>query len=202
MPELSELIQFVGYIGLFAIIFAESGLFIGFFLPGDSLLFTAGILASQGHLEIIPLVLVCVAAATTGDSFGYWFGARVGPALFKREDSWLFHRKHLIQAKQFFAKHGGMTLILARFTPIVRTFAPILAGVGKMPYVTFVSYNVIGGCIWGVGIPLLGYYLGASVPHIDRYLMVIIGTIIVLSIIPPIVHLIQARRTPSHEEIA
>ena len=199
MFDLIFLLKTFGYLGLFGIVFAESGLFIGFFLPGDSLLFTAGILASQGYLNILWVVLLCVIGAITGDSFGYWFGRKVGPALFKREDSILFHKKHLDQARVFYERHGPQTIILARFMPVVRTFAPILAGVGQMRYATFVFYNVIGGLAWAVTIPLLGYYLGTRVPHIDRYLAPVIIGIILLSVLVPVWHILQERKTKNQK---
>ena len=191
--DLITLIKAAGYIGLFFIIFAESGLFIGFFLPGDSLLFTAGFLASQGYLNIIPLALLTFAAAVLGDSFGYAFGRKVGIKIFSREDSWLFHKSHLQKAKDYYDQYGGKTIILARFLPIVRTFAPILAGVGEMKYPQFLSYNVVGGLIWGLGMPLLGYFLGSTVPNIEQYLVPIIIFIILVSMIPPVWHFLKER---------
>jgi len=191
--DLVVIIKSVGYIGLFAIIFAESGLFIGFFLPGDSLLFTAGFLASHGFLNIWILSLLTFLAAVLGDNFGYAFGRRVGPAIFRREDSWLFHKDHLERAKVFYEKHGAKTLVLARFLPIVRTFAPILAGVGKMHYPAFFFYNILGGFLWAVGMAGLGYFLGATIPGVDKYLIPIILAIIVLSAMPTLVHIIKNR---------
>ena len=191
--DLVVIIKSVGYIGLFAIIFAESGLFIGFFLPGDSLLFTAGFLASQGFLNIWILSLLTFLAAVLGDNFGYAFGRRVGPAIFRREDSWLFHKDHLERAKVFYEKHGAKTLVLARFLPIVRTFAPILAGVGKMHYPAFFFYNILGGFLWAIGMTWLGYFLGATIPGVDKYLIPIILAIIVLSAMPTLVHVIKNR---------
>jgi len=191
--DLVATIKSVGYIGLFAIIFAESGLFIGFFLPGDSLLFTAGFLASQGFLNIWILAPITFLAAILGDNFGYAFGKKVGPAIFKREDSWFFHKDHLERAKVFYEKYGAKTLVLARFLPIVRTFAPILAGVGKMHYRTFFFYNVLGGFLWAVGMAGLGYFLGATIPGVDKYLIPIILAIIVLSALPTLVHIIKNR---------
>ena len=191
--DLVATIKSVGYIGLFAIIFAESGLFIGFFLPGDSLLFTAGFLASQGFLNIWILAPITFLAAILGDNFGYAFGKKVGPAIFKREDSWFFHKDHLERAKVFYEKYGAKTLVLARFLPIVRTFAPILAGVGKMHYRTFFFYNVLGGFLWAVGVAGLGYFLGATIPGVDKYLIPIILAIIVLSALPTLVHIIKNR---------
>jgi len=191
--DLVAIIKSVGYIGLFAIIFAESGLFIGFFLPGDSLLFTAGFLASQGFLNIWILAPLTFLAAILGDNFGYAFGKKVGPAIFKREDSRLFHKDHLERAKIFYEKHGAKTLVLARFLPVVRTFAPILAGVGQMHYRTFFVYNIIGAILWALGMTWLGYFLGAIVPGVDKYLIPIILAIIVLSALPTLIHIIKNR---------
>lgn len=187
--DLENLILTIGYLGVFAIIFAESGLLFGFFLPGDSLLFTAGFLASQGFLDIRVLVMGTVVAAIAGDSVGYVFGYRVGRKLFKRKESLLFHKKNLIKAEQFYEKHGGKTIILARFMPFVRTFAPIVAGVGKMNYPRFLSFNVIGGFLWALGIPVAGFWLGSVIPGIDQYLLPIIALIIIISVTPTIFHL-------------
>ena len=191
--DLIALVKAVGYIGLFLIIFAESGLFVGFFLPGDSLLFTAGFLASQEYLHIVPLVLLTFAAAILGDNFGYAFGKKVGPAIFNKEDSLLFHKDHLERASKFYEKYGGKTIILARFMPIVRTFAPILAGVGKMKYGEFFLYNFIGGLLWGLGTPLLGYFLGSTIPNIDKYLVPIVLFIIIASMLPPVWHFMKEK---------
>jgi membrane-associated protein len=189
-----HLIEAFGYIGLFAIVFAESGLLIGFFLPGDSLLFTAGLLASQGLLNL-PVILVGIfVSAVAGDQVGYWFGNRVGPALFRRPDSRLFRQSHVERAREFFERYGAKTIVLARFVPIVRTFAPILAGVGEMRYRTFVTFNVVGGFVWGIGVTSLGYLLGESIPDIDRYLLPIIGLIVGLSLVPVALELMKARR--------
>src|SRR3989338_8234737 len=191
--DLIALVKAVGYIGLFLIIFAESGLFVGFFLPGDSLLFTAGFLASQEYMHIVPLVLLTFAAAILGDNFGYAFGKKVGPAIFNKEDSLLFHKDHLERASKFYEKYGGKTIILARFMPIVRTFAPILAGVGKMKYGEFFLYNFIGGLLWGLGMPLLGYFLGSTIPNIDKYLVPIVLFIIISSMLPPVWHFMKEK---------
>ena len=192
-PDLVAIIKSVGYIGLFAIIFAESGLFIGFFLPGDSLLFTAGFLASQGFLNIWILAPLTFLAAIFGDNFGYAFGKKVGPAIFSREDSLIFHKDHLKRAKVFYEKYGAKTLVLARFLPVVRTFAPILAGVGQMHYRTFFFYKVIGAALWALGMTWLGYFLGATIPGIDKYLIPIILAIIVISALPTLIHIIKNR---------
>lgn len=195
LGSLEEIIKTVGYIGIFAIVFAESGLLIGFFLPGDSLLFTAGFLASIGFFNILVLVIGVSIAAIAGDQVGYLFGRSVGPKLFDREDSLLFHKKNLLKAQAFYEKHGGKTIILARFMPIVRTFAPIVAGIGHMNYAKFVMFNVVGGLLWGAGVTLLGYFLGTLIPDIDRYLLPIIALIIVASVLPPALHIWRDNRT-------
>jgi len=193
--DLVKIIESIGYLGLFAVIFAESGLLVGFFLPGDSLLFTAGFLASQGFFNILLLVPVTFIAAVAGDSVGYAFGQKVGPKLFKREDSIFFHKKHLIRAKNFYDKHGGKTITIARFLPVVRTFAPIVAGIGQMPYKKFLLYNIIGAFLWAVCIPLLGFYLGNIIPGIDKYLLPIIVLIVIASVAPSIIHIIRERKS-------
>ena len=195
MFDLIPLIKAVGYLGIFGIVFAESGLFIGFFLPGDSLLFTAGFLASQGFLNIWNLIFVIFIGAVIGDNFGYAFGKKVGPMIFKKEDSFLFHKDNLNKAKMFYEKYGGKAVILARFMPGIRTFAPILAGVGKMKYSKFLAFNIIGGALWGMGLPLLGYYLGNVIPNIDRYIVFIVLLIILISVSPMIWHVIKDKTT-------
>lgn len=195
MLSLVELLPVIGLVGITGIVFAESGLLIGFFLPGDSLLFTAGFLASQGIFNIVLLCVLSFIAAVTGDSVGYWFGHKVGRRIFKREESWFFHRHNLERAEYFYKKHGGKTIILARFMPVVRTFAPILAGVGAMSYPNFLAYNVVGGLLWGVGMPLAGYFLGRTIPNVDQYLIPIVIGIIILSILPTVIHLLRQRGT-------
>ncbi len=177
-------IETVGYVGLFSIIFAESGLFFGFFFPGDSLLFAAGLLASQGFFSIIPLIIGLLFAAILGDNVGYWFGAKVGPAIFSREDSLFFHKKHIDRTERFYAKYGPKAVVLARFVPIVRTFAPILAGVGKMAYGRFLRYNILGGLLWAAGVTSMGYFLGQSIPDSEKFITPIILVIIVVSFLP------------------
>ena len=191
--DLVSLIKAAGYVGIFLIVFAESGLLIGFFLPGDSLLFTAGFLTSQGYLHIIPLATLTFIAAVLGDYFGYAFGRKVGPAIFTKEDSLLFSKDHIKKAQDYYEKYGAKTIVLARFIPVVRTFAPIVAGVGEMKYSTFFAYNLIGGLIWGLGMPLLGFFLGSTIPNIDRYLVPIILFIIVASMIPPFWHFFKEK---------
>lgn len=178
------IIQTVGLIGVISIIFLETGVFFGFFFPGDSLLFTAGFFASSGYLPLSWLLIGTFLAAVLGDSFGYAFGRRVGPTLFSKEDSIFFNKKHITKAEQFYEKHGKKTIILARFMPIVRTFAPIVAGIGNMNYKTFLSYNVIGGLIWTELMIWLGYGLGSLIPNPDRYVIPVVIVIIVVSIIP------------------
>jgi membrane-associated protein len=187
----TNIIKAVGLIGVLAIIFAESGLLIGFFLPGDSLLFTAGFLASQGLLPIGWLVPLAFLAAVLGDSVGYWFGLKTGPRIFSREDSLFFNKNHILRAQHFYDQHGGKTIILARFLPIVRTFAPIVAGVGRMNYRQFLIFNVIGGALWTIGLTMLGYTLGKTIPNVDKYLVPIILAIIFLSVAPTAWHLLK-----------
>lgn len=198
--DLSQIIQTVGLLGVAAIVFAESGLLIGFFLPGDSLLFTAGLLASQGVFSFSLLILLSFIAAVAGDSVGYAFGYRIGPRIFTREDSRFFKKAHLEQAHNFFVRYGAQAIVLARFMPIVRTFTPILAGVGKMPYRTFITYNFIGAALWAIGIPTLGFTLGTLVPSIDEYILPIIAGIIVVSFIPPIKSWWQSRKSSRTQE--
>ena len=193
--DLVKIIEAVGYLGIFAIVFAESGLFFGVFLPGDSLLFTAGFLASQGFFDIKILSLLTFVAAVLGDNVGYAFGKKVGPLIFKREDSFWFHKKHLEEARRFYEKHGGKTVILARFLPIIRTFAPIVAGVGVMRYKTFFFYNVLGGFFWAIGVTATGFFLGSAIPNVDRYLFPIILLIILISLLPSAIHLLKGRNS-------
>lgn len=189
--DLAQIIQTVGYIGLFAIVFAESGLFFGFFLPGDSLLLTAGLLASQGRLDLAVLLLILPVAAILGDAVGYWFGRRTGPRIFNRENSLLFRRKNLLAARAFYDRHGGKTIVLARFLPFIRTFAPIVAGAVEMPYRRFVLFNVVGALIWGVGVTLAGYFLGQVIPDIDRYFLAVVAVVILVSALPTLLHVIR-----------
>jgi membrane-associated protein len=192
--DVERIIETVGTLGLFAIVFAESGLLIGFFLPGDSLLFTAGLLASQDRLNL-PLILVgCFAAAVAGDQVGYAFGNRVGPTLFRRPDSRLFKHENIEKAQAYFDRYGVKTIVLARFVPIVRTFAPIVAGVGKMEYRTFVRFNVLGGFLWAIGVTTIGYVLGDTIPDIDKYLLPVIAVIVALSVLPVVFEIRRARR--------
>jgi membrane-associated protein len=194
MFDLTSIVETGGYIGLFAIIFAESGLLIGFFLPGDSLLFTAGFLSSQGFMNIWILVPLLFVAAVAGDAVGYLFGKKFGPRVFNKEESFFFHPRHVDRTSQFFEKHGTKTIMLARFIPVVRTFAPIMAGVGGMKYATFARYNVIGALIWAVGMTLLGYIFGQTVPDAEKYVVPIVIVIILTSFIPPAIEYFKNRR--------
>lgn len=187
-----------GLLLLAVIVFAESGLLVGFFLPGDSLLFVAGFLASEAGgrvLPPLPLVAgVTVIAAITGDQFGYWFGRRFGPGLFDRPQSRLFNPQHVVRAHNFFERYGAKTIVLARFVPIVRTFAPIVAGVGTMKYRTFVFYNIFGGLLWGIGITTLGYYLG-EIHAVKNNIEIAIVVIVLVSLLPMLFELIRHRRS-------
>ena len=190
--DIESLIKTVGMIGVIAIVFAESGLLIGFFLPGDSLLFVAGFLASQHYMNIHTLVLLVAIAAISGDSTGYYFGRRLGRKLFKKNNRFI-KQEYLEKTEAFYEKHGGKTIILARFVPIVRTFAPFVAGASKMDYKKFLSFNIFGGLLWGAGITYLGYFLGNSIPNIDSYLMPVTILIIILSFAPGIIHYLSKK---------
>ena len=186
--DLAELIKTIGYVGIFFMIFAESGLFFGFFFPGDSLLFTSGFLASQGFLNINILVPLVIIAAVGGDSAGFWMGGHLAKWLLNRRESFFFKKKYIEKAHKFYEKHGGKALILARFVPAVRTFIPIVAGMADMEYKKFISFNFFGGLLWGAGMTLMGFYLGSIIPGVDRYLLPIVGLIIFLSVLPGLLH--------------
>jgi membrane-associated protein len=195
LRDLPALVQWAGYVGLFAIIFIETGLFFGFFLPGDSLLVTAGLLASQGlPLDVSTLGVLLSAAAILGDNTNYWIGRYSGQRIFTREESLLFKPKHLRRAADFYAKHGAKTVVLARFMPIVRTFAPLVAGAAGMRYRTFLTYSVAGGLAWIWSMLLIGYFLGRRFPGISEHLEVMIIVIIFISNSPAIVRWLRARR--------
>lgn len=191
MFDLESFAKSAGYLGITAIIFAENGLLIGFFLPGDSLLFTAGFLASQGVFSVSTLTLLLVLASIIGVGVGYWFGKYYGRRLFHRPDSRFFKKENLERAQAFYGKHGAKTIVLARFIPIVRTFAPIVAGIANMNYAKFTLFNIVGGVLWAGGLTLGGYWLGSKVQNVDKYLLPIIALIILLSILPGIVHMLK-----------
>ena len=181
---LYELVRWGGYVALVAIVFTETGLLVGFFLPGDSLLITAGLVAAAGGLDIWLLTGLLSVAAIAGDSVGYAIGYRTGPRIFTREDSRWFSKKHLVRTREFYERHGGKTIVLARFVPIIRTFAPVVAGVGWMEYRRVLAYNVFGGIGWVAGLLWAGYLLGQAIPDIGRYIHVVIAVVIGLSLIP------------------
>ena len=195
LQHLDQLVLWAGYLGMVAIVFCETGLLAGFFLPGDSLLVTAGLVASQGTLNIVYLNFLLVCAAVAGDSTGYFIGYCVGPKLFNREDSIFFHKKHLERTHHFFEKYGGKTIILARFVPIVRTFAPTVAGVARMTYKKFILYNIVGGFTWVLSMTSIGYFLGRSVPNIEKHLHVLVLVVIFISFLPVVYELKKAKKS-------
>lgn len=192
--HLDQLIAWGGYTVLTVIVFCETGVLAGFFLPGDSLLVTAGIVASQGKLDFFTLNGCLAAAAVLGDSTGYWIGCKAGPRIFKKEDSFFFHKKHLDRTHEFFERYGGKTIILARFVPIVRTFAPTVAGVGRMDYRRFLFFNVIGGALWVFSMTFIGYFLGRRIPNIDKHLHWVVAIVIVVSFLPIAFEWVRVRR--------
>ena len=191
--DVESLVRVGGLLALTAIVFAETGLLIGFFLPGDSLLVTAGLFAATGDLNMWSLNIVLSLAAIIGDTVGYGIGAKTGPKIFTRENSLFFNRKHLLTAKEFYEKHGGFTIVIARFIPIIRTFAPVVAGVGAMQYRKFVSYNVFGGIGWVLVTTSAGYFLGRMVPNIQEHIHIVIAIVIFLSLLPGIIHIAREK---------
>lgn len=195
--DLVKLIETIGYVGLALIIFAESGLFFGFFFPGDSLLLTAGLLASRGVLNIYILIPVLFVAAVLGDNVGYWFGEKTGPRIFTRPNSFLFKQENLHKAHAFYERHGGKTITLARWLPVIRTFVPIVAGAARMNYRRFIVFNLLGALAWAVGMPLLGYALGrafGSIEGIDRYFTLLVLAFFLIPGIPALLHLWRDNR--------
>lgn len=198
-PE--QLISTFGLLGIMAVVFAESGLLIGFFLPGDSLLFTAGLLTAGGKYLNLPLWLVCLlisVSAIAGDQVGYLFGKRVGPTLFRRPDARFFKQEYLTKARDFFARYGARSIVLARFVPVVRTFTPIVAGASHMHYRTFLIYNVIGGILWGSGVTVLGFLLG-QIALVRDHVELILIAIVVISVIPIAIEMLRARRATARQ---
>ena len=185
--DVKSLVMWAGYVGLLAIIFAETGLLIGFFFPGDSLLVTAGLFASTGDFNIIFLNLLLIPAAILGNAAGYWIGYKSGPKLFTREQSLLFRKDYLIKTKNFYDKHGGSTIILTRFVPFFRTFAPIVAGIGQMKYSKFLFYNIFSAVLWVGSMTLVGFYMGRMIPDIDKHIEKVIVIIVILSLLPAII---------------
>ena len=189
LRDLPALVQWAGYVGLTIIIFAETGLLVGFFLPGDSLLVTAGLLAADPAfgLNVWLLGLILTVAAIVGDTVGYHVGKATGPRIFTRENSLFFHKDHLLKAQAFYEKHGGKTIIIARFMPIVRTFAPVVAGVGQMRYASFLAYNVVGGVLWIWSMLITGYVLAKTVPGVAKHVEKVILVVVFLSILPGLI---------------
>lgn len=198
LKDLPALVQLAGYVGLFAIIFIETGIFLGFFLPGDSLLVTAGLLIATGlDMNVYLLGALLNIAAIAGDAVNYWVGRITGPKIFVRDESLFFKRKHVERAHEFYVKHGAITIIVARFMPIIRTFAPLVAGVARMDYRLFTIYNIVGGTLWIWSMLFTGYFLGRYVPGIDRYIELVIIVVIFLSILPGIIGWWRERRKPA-----
>jgi len=194
LQSLDELIRWGGHLVLIAIIFAETGLMVGFFLPGDSLLVTAGLFAARGDLNMWLLNISLCIAAIIGDALGYYIGAKTGKKIFTREKSLFFAKDHLLKAKAFYEKYGGKTIVIARFVPIIRTFAPVVAGAAEMSYRRFALYNVFGGILWITSMTFTGYFLGSVIPNIDKHLHIVIAIVIFLSILPGIIEYIKARK--------
>ncbi len=194
VTDVRGLIQLGGLLMICIIIFVETGLFVGFFLPGDSLLVTAGVFAAAGDLNLFALLASASVCAVVGDQVGYWIGRRAGQALYSRPDSRFFKRRHLERAHAFYERHGGKTIVLARFVPIVRTFAPAVAGAAEMSYRRFVTYNVGGGVLWVFSTVLLGFFLGRAVPNIDQHIHIVIAVVIFLSILPGVYEVLRQRR--------
>jgi membrane-associated protein len=183
----------LGYATLFAIVFAETGLLVGFFLPGDSLLFTVGVVAGAGQLNIVLINVILIVAAIVGDATGYLLGKHAGPRVFDRPDSRFFKREHLIRTREFYEKHGGKTIIYARFVPIIRTFAPFVAGVAGMPYARFAAFNIFGGIGWVILMTMAGYFLG-NIPIIQRHFEKVVILIVIVSVLPIAFEYLKSRR--------
>lgn len=192
-----ELIRLVGFYGLIAIVFAETGLLVGFFLPGDSLLITAGLFAARGDFDIRLMIPCLIAAAIVGNATGYWIGNRTGSALYSRPDSLLFRREHLRMTHEYYEKHGGKTIVFAQFIPILRTFAPVVAGVGQMGYRNFATFNVVGAICWVGSMTLAGYALGNLIPNIEQRIHLVVGAVILVSLIPPALAWMRRKKTPA-----
>jgi membrane-associated protein len=184
LPTLEEIVVWGGYLGLFAIVFSETGLLVGFFLPGDSLLVTAGLFAARGELNIILLIPLLITAAITGNASGYFIGSRAGHALYNRPQSRFFRRDHLLKTREFYEKYGGITIIVAQFIPFARTFAPVVAGIAEMRYPRFAMFNVVGAILWVTSMTLTGYFLGRMIPGIERHIEYVIAIVVSISLLP------------------
>ena len=191
--NVNELIKQGGLVLLGGIVFAEVGLLLGFFLPGDTLLIAAGIYAQQGHLSIVAVIVVVALAAIIGDSTGYFIGKQLGPRVFKKPDGLIFRKDHIDKAETFYKKYGAKTLLISHFLPIIRTFQPLLAGVGAMPYRKFIVFDVIGDIAWAISVPLLGYYVGSRIPGIDKYIQLVLAGVIILAIGPTLIHIVKLK---------
>jgi membrane-associated protein len=202
LNNLTELVQWAGLFGLAAIIFSETGLLVGVFLPGDSLLVTAGLLAARGYLNVYALAPMLTVAAICGNSVGYSIGRATGPRIFNRENSLFFNKKHAIRAHEFYAKYGRKTIVLAQFMPIIRTFAPVVAGVGGMKFRQFITFNIIGAVIWIWSMVGIGYFLGSYIPGIDQHIEIVIVIVIFISILPGLISGYRARRAKRYENSA
>jgi len=189
----TALVKDFGYLGVFITLFLESGIVFGFFLPGDSLLFTAGLLASQHYLNLAVLIIVSIIAAILGNNAGYLTGKTLGKSLFSKKGSFWFSPRRIEEAHLFFEKRGSSSLILARFIPAIRTFVPIIAGVGKMSYPKFLTFNAVGGALWGISLPILGYYIGKTVPNIDKYILPVVIVIVFVSALPVLIPWLRHR---------
>lgn len=195
MFDVANIIQSGGLVVIALIVFAETGLLIGFFLPGDTLLFGAGLYASQGKLSLPLLIITVIVSAIIGDNVGYDIGRRGGPRLFRKKDGLFFRREYIKHAEDFYEKHGGKTIILARFIPLIRTFAPVVAGIGNMPRRRFMAFNIIGAIIWGTVMPLLGYWVGSRIPHLDKYIELVMIGIVFLSVFLALFHLFKTKES-------
>jgi membrane-associated protein len=194
LSNLPELVQWAGLFGLTAIVFSETGLLVGVFLPGDSLLVTAGLLAARGYLNVYTLAPILTVAAICGNSVGYSIGRATGPRIFNRENSFFFNKKHAIRAHEFYEKYGRKTIVLAQFMPIIRTFAPVIAGVGGMKFRTFVTFNIMGAFLWIWSMVAIGYFLGSYIPGIDQHIEIVVAIVIFISLLPGLISWYRAKR--------
>jgi membrane-associated protein len=192
--NLPELVQWAGLIGLTIIVFSETGLLVGFFLPGDSLLVTAGLLAATGYLNVYELAPILALAAISGNSLGYFIGRATGPRIFTRENSLFFNKKHAIRAAQFYEKHGRKTIVLAQFMPIIRTFSPVISGVAGMKFKTFLTYNVLGALLWVWSMLGIGYFLGNYIPGVDKHIEIVVVIVVFISLLPGLISGYRSRR--------
>jgi membrane-associated protein len=199
LSNLPELVQWAGLFGLAAIVFSETGLLIGVFLPGDSLLVTAGLLAARGYINVYALAPVLTVAAICGNSVGYFIGRATGPRIFNRENSLFFNKKHAIRAHEFYEKYGRKTIVLAQFMPIIRTFAPVVAGVGGMKFRTFITFNIMGAVLWIWSMVAIGYFLGSYIPGIDRHIEIVVAIVVFISLLPGLISWYRGRRAKRYD---